>query len=142
MKIEMKVTDARSLDSYINNKVVPFVVCIDENVKMTKMQKSFLEKYYDKVVDKRGWVSYYCNVINAWKCREMGYTSIVFPDGKEKSIRAYNLEKSPSAGGNYVVVPYFSRQDKISSVELTKLIRLEVENVKTRLNSIPGRQAA
>lgn len=135
MKIQMKAIGSKSLDGYIDNEVVPFAVCMDSDFKISKRQQSFLEKYYDKVVDRGGKVTYYCNVINAWKCKDMGYSSIKFADGSEKTIRAYNLEKNPSVGGRYVVVPHFSRTDKINSIELTKMVRLDVERIKGRVQS-------
>jgi hypothetical protein len=134
MKIQMVVIDSKVLDNYIDENVVPFAVCLSINTSLTKRQQRFLEKYYDRVVDKRGWVTFYCNVINAWKCKEMGYKSIEFSDGKEEKIKSYGLEKSKSLDDKYVVVPYFSPDEKIDSVSLVKKIRLEVEKLKNKIN--------
>jgi hypothetical protein len=130
MKIKMEVIDAKTLDNYINGKTIPLAVCVTEKESLSKKQQIFLEKYYDRVRDKRGIDSYYCNVINAWKCKDMGYESIEFPNGENKQIKAYNLEKHPSIGNKYVVTPYFSKTDKINAIELIKTVRLEVEKVK------------
>ena len=134
MKIQMQVIDARVLDDYIDENVVPFAVCAAAGSGVSKRQQRYLEKYYDKVVDKRGWVSFYCNIINAWKCKEMDYKSIEFADGEEKRIKEYNLEKSDSLDGKYVVVPYFSTGEKLDAVSLVKLIRLDVEQMKSKIN--------
>lgn len=134
MKIQMQVVDAKSLDDYIDEDIVPFAVCASAESNISKRQQRYLEKYYDRVVDKRGWISFYCNIINAWKCRDMGYKSIEFPDGEEKRIQAYNLEKSPSVDDKYVVVPYFSTGEKMDSISLVKMIRLEVEQMKNKIN--------
>ena len=131
MKIKMEVVDAKSLDNYINGKTVPFAVCVTSKETLSKRQQIFLEKYYDRVRDKRGMDSYYCNVINAWKCKGMGYESIEFPNGENKAIKAYNLEKNTSVDGRYVVTPYFSRTDKMNAIDLIKMVRLEIEKVKT-----------
>ena len=139
MKIQMKVSESKSLDGYIDDQVVPFAVCVDPDFKLSKRQQSYLEKYYDKVVDRAGKATYYCNVINAWKCKDMGYSSIKFADGSEKTIRAYNLERNASVGGKYVVVPHFSRTDKINAVELTKMVRLDVERIRGRVQSQQAR---
>lgn len=134
MKIQMIVIDSRVLDNYIDENIVPFAVCIPVGADLSKRQQRFLEKYYDRVVDKRGWVSFYCNIINAWKCKEMGYESIEFADGTEEKIQTYGLEKSRSLDYKYVVVPYFSQEEKMDSVELVKKIRLEVEKMKNKIN--------
>ena len=139
MKIQMKVIESKSLDGYIDDQVVPFAVCLDSDFKLSKRQQSYLEKYYDKVVDRTGKATYYCNVINAWKCKDMGYSSIKFADGSEKTIRAYNLERNSSVGGKYVVVPHFSRTDKINAVELTKMVRLDVERIRGRVQAQQAR---
>lgn len=134
MKIQMQVADVKTLDTYIDENTVPFAVCASTGENISKRQQRFLEKYYDRVVDKRGWVSFYCNIINAWKCRDMGYKAIEFPDGEEKKIQQYNLEKSESLNGKYVVVPYFKTGDKIDAVSLTKMIRLKVADMSKKLN--------
>ena len=134
MKIQMIVVDLRVLDNYIDEHVVPFAVWVPVGTDITKRQQRFLEKYYDRVVDKRGWVSFYCNIINAWKCKEMGYDSIEIADGSEEKIKAYGLEKCKSLDYKYVVVPYFSQEEKMDSVELVKKIRLEVEKLKNKIN--------
>ena len=134
MKIQMQVVDVKVLDDYIDENVVPFAVCVSVGSAVSKRQQRYLEKYYDKIVDKRGWVSFYCNIINAWKCKEMNYKSIEFADGEEKRIKEYNLEKSESLDGKYVVVPYFSTGEKLDAVSLVKLIRLDVEQMKSKIN--------
>lgn len=134
MKIQMQVIDARVLDDYIDENVVPFAVCAAVGSTVSKRQQRYLEKYYDRIVDKRGWVSFYCNIINAWKCKEMDYKSIEFAGGEEKRIKEYNLEKSDSLDGKYVVVPYFSTGEKLDAVSLVKLIRLDVEQMKSKIN--------
>ena len=84
MKIQMIVVDLRVLDNYIDENVVPFAVCVPVGTDITKRQQRFLEKYYDRVVDKRGWISFYCNIINAWKCKEMNYDSSLYKHTKGK----------------------------------------------------------
>lgn len=134
MKIQMLVIDVRTLDNYIDEDIVPFAVCVSTKSNITKRQQRFLEKYYDRVVDKRGWVSFYCNIINAWKCKEMDYISIEYPDGTEEFIQEYNLEHCDSLDGKYVVVPYFKSGNKIDVLSLTKMIRLDVVDVINRIN--------
>lgn len=132
MKIQMQVVDVKMLDNYIDDNIVPFAVCASTESTISKRQQRYLEKYYDRVVDKRGWISFYCNIINAYKCRDMGYSSIEFPDGKEKRIQAYNMEKD--SYGNYEVVSYFSTGEKMNALSLTKIIRLDVEQMKNMIN--------
>ena len=134
MKIQMQVVDSKILDGYIDENVVPFAVCVSSSSTVSKRQQRFLEKYYDRVVDKRGWVSFYCNIINPWKCKDCGYSSIEFPDGEEKRIQEYNLEHSESVDGKYVVVPYFSTGEKIDAVSLVKIIRMQVVELANKLN--------
>lgn len=133
-KIQMEAVETRLLDNYIDEDVVPFAVCASANSKISKRQQRYLEKYYDRVVDKGGRTTFYCNVMNAWKCRDMGYKSIEFPNGDVKAIKQYNLEKNDLAGGKYVVVSYFSQEDKIDSISLAKMVRLKVEEMKATLN--------
>ena len=134
MKIQMQVTDVKTLDHYIDESVVPFAVCVSQGQNVSKRQQRFLEKYYERVVDKRGWVNFYCNIINPWKCREMGYKSITLPSGEEKNIQRYNLERSASLNGKYVVVPYFKTGEKIDAVALTRMVRLKVADMSKKLN--------
>jgi hypothetical protein len=141
MKILMDVIDCKQLDGYIDEEVVPFAVCASVNSTISKRQLRFLEKYYDRIVDKRGWVSFYCNVINAWKCREMNYKSIEFSDGEEKRIGAFNLEPSESLGGKYVVVPYFATGENIDSISLVKMVRLKVAEMNNHINDMIVKKA-
>lgn len=134
MKIQMLVVDSKTLDGYIDENIVPFAVCASSSSTISKRQQRFLEKYYDRVVDKRGWVSFYCNIINPWKCKDVGYKSIEFADGEEKRIQEYNLEHSDSVDGKYVVVPYFSTGEKIDAVSLVKMIRLQVSELLNKIN--------
>ena len=134
MKIQMEVINSDNLDNYIDKKIVPFVVCAPKDVPFSKKQQRFLEKYYDKIVDKRGWVSFYCNIINAWKCKDMNYNSITFSNGKEEIIQDYNLEPHKSVGNKYIVVLYFKSGETIDSITLVKKIRLDVEKVKKKIN--------
>lgn len=134
MKILMQVTDVKTLDGYIDDNAVPFAVCVPSGCNISKRQQRFLEKYYDRVVDKRGWVCFYCNIINAWKCRDNGYKTIEFPNGVEEKIQQYNLERNASLNGKYVVVPYFKSGNKIDAVSLTRLVRLKVADMSKKLN--------
>lgn len=134
MKITMNVIDVRELDDYIDGGVVPFAVCTPPTGVTSNRQMRYLQKYYDLIVDKRGWATYYCNIINAWKCREIGYKTIKFADGREENIKDYTLEKNSKAHNGYLVVSYFNSGNKIDSLNLVKMIRLEVENIKKSVN--------
>lgn len=134
MDILMKVIDVRELDDYIDDGVVPFAVCTPTTGVTSNRQVRYLEKYYDLVVDKRGWATYYCNIINAWKCKEVGYKSIRFNDGKEEQIKDYSLERNDEAHNGYLVVSYFNSGNKIDSLNLVKMIRLDVEDIKKTVN--------
>lgn len=134
MKVLMKVIDVKDLDDYIDEDSVPFAVCTPPYGVTSNRQQRYLDKYYDKVIDKRGWVSYYCNIVNAFKCRDKGYTQIKFPDGKEEIIKNYSLERNKVVRNGYVVVPYFKSGNKIDSFSLVKMIRLDVEDIKDQVN--------
>lgn len=134
MKIKMTVVDFKMIDGYIDARIVPFAVCVAAGSEITKKQQRFLEKYYDRIVDKRGWVSFYCNIINPWKCKDMGYESIEFSDGSVEEIKGYSLEENASVDDKYVVVQCFNKEKQFDSVSLVKLIRLDVEKMKNKIN--------
>lgn len=139
MKIKMTVIDFKMIDGYIDARIVPFAVCIASGSEVSKKQQRFLEKYYDRIVDKRGWVSFYCNIINPWKCKDMGYESIEFSDGTVETIQSYALEENASVDDKYVVVQCFNKEKKFDSVSLVKLIRLDVEKMKNKINGKEGK---
>jgi len=135
MKITMDVIDVKDLDDYIDANTVPFAICVPQTGVTSNRQLKYIEKYYDEVVDKKGWKSYYCNIVNAWKCREVGYKTIKFKDGKEENIKDYNLERNKRAFNGYLVETFFTSGNKINSLDLVKMIRLDVEKIKKQINS-------
>ena len=135
MLVAMKVVDVKELDDYIDENEVPFAVCTPPYGVTSNRQQRFLDKYYDKITDKKGQASYYCNIINAWKCRESGYKGIKFSDGKVEEIKNYSLEKNDTLRKGYVVTPNFKSGKKINALSLVKQIRLEVEKVKIKVNA-------
>lgn len=134
MKILVDVINIEDLDDYIDNNVIPLAVCTPMSGVTSKRQNNFLTKYYDKVEDKRGWISYYCNVINANKCREMGYKEVKFADGKEEKIIGFELEECEKVDDKYIPVPNFASGKKIDVFSLVKMIRLKVESIKKEVN--------
>lgn len=135
MKVLMDVSGIRELEDYINSDTIPMVVCPNPNVEISDEQRVFLEKHYDKIIDKRGWVSYYCNVINAGKCRDMKYESIMQPNGKEEVIKDFGLQRSHALRGKYVVVVRYQSGKTIDGVSLIKSVRLKTETKKKQMNS-------
>ena len=135
MNIVMNVIKVNDLDDYIDESIVPFAVCTPPYGVTSNRQKKYIEKYYDKIVDKRGWVSYYCNIVNADKCKQMEYKNIKFKDGKEEKIKGYSLEKNEKIKNKYTVISHFESGNKIDSLALVKLIRLDVEKVKKEVNN-------
>lgn len=133
MKVMMNVIDVSDLDEYIDEKTVPFTVCVPTSGVTSKRQLKFLDQYYDKVVDKRGWISYYCNIVNPRKCLDNDYTSIQLNNGFEKDIKTYKLEKNEKTNG-YVVSYGFKNNEKMDAISLIKTIRLDVETVKKSVN--------
>lgn len=134
MNIIMDVIGISELDGFISKKVIPFVVCVPKDEKVSKKQQACLDKYYDLVMDKRGWPSYYCNIVNAYKCNDMGYKNIKFSDGREETIKNYSLERNESIENKYLVTSHFNSGNAMNSLELVKLIRLKVEDVKKEIN--------
>ncbi len=133
MKIMMSVIESKDLEKYINDGIVPFAVCPSIEGISAK-QRKVLEKYYNKVTDQRGIDSYYCNIIDPYKCRDNGYDSIEFANGNKK-IKGYSLEKNRQMGNKYVVTIYFGANDKTNALELTKKNRLKVANLKKKINN-------
>ena len=139
MKVVMGVIDVKELDDYIDSNSVPFVVCTPPTGVTSNRQQRYLEKYYDKVVDRRGWVSYYCNIINAWKCRSSGFQSIQFPDGQVDQIKKYKLERNVKTNNRYLVVPQLTSGKKVDSLSLVKMIRMSTEKMKKQVNMVTVR---
>ena len=138
MKILMDVIRARDLDDYIDSDIVPMAVCVPQSG-VSSSQQEFLDKYYDKVVDKRGWISYYCNVINPQKCRECGYESIMETNGKEEVIKDFGLKKIDSVGAKYVVAVIYDSGKTLTGLDLVKKVRLETEYMKKQVNKAKTR---
>ena len=138
MKILMDVSGVRELDDYIDSDIVPMVVCVPQSG-VSFNQQQFLDKYYEKVVDRRGWISYYCNVISANKCREGNYESIMETSGKEQIIKDFGLKKLDSIGMKYAVVVRYDSGETIDGVELVKKVRLKAETKKKQMNNIKTR---
>ena len=138
MKILMDVSGVRELDDYIDSDIVPMAVCVPSSG-ATVSQQTFLDKYYEKVVDKRGWTSYYCNVINANKCRDGNYESVMDANGKEEKIEKFGLKKLDSIGMKYAVVVKYDSGKTIDGVELVKKVRLKVETKKKQINNMKKR---
>ena len=136
MLVTMKAISVNELDDYIDNSEVPFAICTPPYGVTSNRQQRFLEKYYDKVVDKRGWVSYYCNIINMKKCRASGFDKIKFADGRVENIKDYRVVRNSKLRNGFVVAPRFSSGSRIDALSLVKQIRLEVEKVKTQVNAI------
>ena len=133
MNIFMKAIDLSQLDEYIERDSVPFAICVENEKNLSKLLLPYLEKYYDKVVDKKGMVCYYCNVINPYKCRSKGYNTITFEDGKIEKIEKFTLRRSKLLN-KFVVVSHLESGDKFDSINLTKKVRLKVEDIKKKIN--------
>jgi len=136
MLVTMRAIDVKELDDYIDNGEVPFAICTPPYGVTSNRQQRFLDKYYDKVVDRRGYVSYYCNIINAKKCRASGYNKIQFADGRIEDIKDYKLVKKSKLRNGFIVAPRFESGNRIDALSLVKLVRLSVEQVKTRVNAV------
>lgn len=134
MKILVDVINVDDLDDYIDNNIIPLAVCTPKSGVTSKRQNNFLTKYYDKVVDKKGWVSYYCNVTNANKCRDMDYKEVRFADGNEEKIIGFELEECQYVDNKYIPVPNFASGKKLDVFSLVKMIRLKVEDIKKEVN--------
>jgi len=138
MKILMDVSGVRELDDYIDSDIVPMVVCTPQSG-VSSSQQEFLDTYYEKVVDKRGWTSYYCNIINANKCREGNYESVMETNGKEEFIKDFGLKKIDSIGVKYVVAICYNSGKIIDGIQLVKKVRLKVETKKKQVNNMKTR---
>ena len=133
-----EVIGSNGLDDYMGTDFLPMVVCVPREG-VSDSQQSFLNEYYEKVVDKKGLVSYYCNIINPWKCRNCNYESIVEDSGKEYEIRNFKLKKLDAVGGKYVVVMKCDEGQTMDAVKLVKKVRLKVERKKKQLNNAKSR---
>lgn len=138
MKILMDVSGVRELDDYIDSDVVPMAVCVPSS-DVSSNQQEFLDKYYEKVVDKRGWISYYCNVISVAKCRSGNYESIVETNGKEEKIEGFGLKRLDSVGAKFAVLVKLSSGKTIDGVNMVKKVRLKVETKKKQVNNKKAR---
>lgn len=138
MKILMDVSGIRELDDYIDSNIVPMAVCTPQSG-VSSRQQEFLDKYYEKVVDKKGWTSYYCTVISANRCREGNYESVMETNGKEQEIKDFGLKRLDSIGMKYAVVVRYASGKTETGVELVKKVRLKVETKKKQLNNVRGR---
>ena len=139
MKVLMDVSGVRELDDYIESNTVPMIVCTPPSGVNSRAQQKFLDKYYDKIVDRRGWSSYYCNIINAGKCRDMNYETIMQTSGKEEKIRDFGLKKSAAVKGKYIVAVRYQSGKIVDGVSLVKTVRLKAETKKKQLNGIKKR---
>ena len=134
MKVAMKVVKSSELIAQIESGVVPFAVCTSSTEVISKRVQNYLDQYYCENIDQRGWKSYYCHIINAWKCKAMGYESIVFEDGKESKIKGYKLDSCLPLKGKKVVVTCLADGQKLPSTLLAKKVRLKVAETKKTLN--------
>ena len=139
MNISMEAIDIDQLGEYIEKDSVPFAICVPNTGVPSKLLLPYLEKYYDKVVDRRGRICYYCNVINAFKCRNKGYETITLENGKTEKIEKFTLRKSKVLK-KYVVVSHLSSGEKLDATTLTKTVRMAVENVKNKVYGEPVKQ--
>ena len=136
MQVTMRVIDVKDLDDCIDNGEVPFAICTPPSGVTSNRQQRFLDKYYDKVVDRKGWVSYYCNIINARKCRACGYKKMKFANGNEEKIKDFRLARKESVRNGFVVVTRFNSGRSMDALSLVKNVRLDVERIKSRVNSV------
>lgn len=128
MNINMEVIDSSKLDYYIDDgSEIPFTVCVPLGMAVTRRQQAFLERYYDRVEDRKGRETYYCNIINAWKCKSMGYNSITFGNGKKEYISGYKFTKK---NGKYVLYPCFRSGRGMDAVSLVAKVRLLAAKTK------------
>lgn len=133
MNISMKAIDVNQLGEYIEKDCVPFAICVPKAGVPSKLLLPYLEKYYDKVVDRKGRTCYYCNVINPFKCRFKGYETITLENGKTEKIEKFTLRRS-KALKKFVVVSHLGSGTKMDAIALTKTVRLSVEDVKKKVN--------
>ena len=139
MKVLMDVSGVRELDDYIDANIAPMIVCTPSSGASSSAQQKFLDTYYDKITDRRGWTSYYCNIINAGKCRDMNYESIMRTSGKEDKIKDFGLRKSAAVRGKYIVVIRYNSGKIVDGVSLVKSVRLKAETKKKQINNIKKR---
>lgn len=133
MNISMKAINISELGEYVEKDVLPFAICVPNQGVPSKLLLPYLEKYYDKVEDRKGRICYYCNVINAFRCRNKGYESITFADGNVEKIDKLTLRKH-KALRKFVVVTHLSSGKAMDSVSLVKTVRLSIEDVKKQVN--------
>ena len=133
MNISMKAIDVKDLEEYIEKDSVPFAICVSKNGVPSKLLLPYLEKYYDKVVDRKGRTTYYCNIINPFKCRDKGYDTITLSNGKIEKIEKFTLRKHKTLK-KFVVVSHLGSGAKLDAVSLTKTVSLNVQDVKKQVN--------
>ena len=133
MNISMKAISLNELGEYIERDSVPFAICVSKEGVPSKLLLPYLEKYYDKVVDKKGRTTYYCNVINPFKCRGKGYDTITLADGKIEKIEKFTLRKH-KALKKFVVVSHLGSGEQMDSISLTKSVSLSILDTKKQVN--------
>lgn len=129
MNINVEVVEFSELDNYIDGTEIPLAIWLPNGAMVTRKQQAFLERYYERIVDCKGRPTYYCNIINAWKCKSMGYNSITFGNGKKEYISDYKFTKKD---GKYVLYPCFRSGNGMDVVSLIKNVRLNVVGMNRR----------
>lgn len=117
MKIKTEAIKVSELDNYEDDEF-PLAIYTSKGEKLTKRAGSYLGKYYERVVDKRGNSIYYCSIINPHKCNIWKGASI-----NGKLLQGAALRKSPKTK-KYELLFRYSKSGKIvSAKELVMSVR-------------------